>query len=133
MIEYSERHIFTRRELDLLKQAQNLVANAPYLDGDGEPIRCHELARAVGRVLCLDYADGRYGFVDHTWLWTESPGDSIPWKLPNVLDVYVPGSLPQVQLVHTDSSGLPPRYYPSKNFDVIVRHEVIESLIAGFA
>lgn len=132
MIGYAERHVFTMREKDLLRRARLLVERAPY-EAFGEPVRCHELARAVGRVLDLEHQDGRFGFVEHTWLWTERLSDKFapPWVLPRILDVYVPGSLPQVQLVDT-ASGLPPRYYLSNVFDVVIREDVIEEIIQWF-
>ena len=105
---YAEREVFTERELTLLNMATALVDLVPY-ELDGEPVRCHELARAVGVVLDLQHEDGKFGFVEHTWLWTSPLGEIAPWHLPNILDVYVPGSLPQVQLVHM-KAGLPHRY-----------------------
>jgi len=133
MIGYAEKEIFTLAEKDLLRRARLLVERAPN-ELFGEPIRCHELARAVGRVLGLDHEDGRFGFVEHTWLWTEprhSERFCTPWVLPRILDVYVPGALPQVQLVDT-ASGLPPRYYLSHVFDVEIRENVIEEIIEWF-
>jgi hypothetical protein len=137
MNSYAEKEVFTSREKLLLRQATELVEIAPY-EIDGNLVRCHELARAVGKVLGLEHEDGRYGFVEHTWLWTESlkeegvPDKSkaffSPWVLPNVLDVYVPGSVPQVQLVHMAASGLPPRYYLSNLKAPEIRASVVRQL-----
>lgn len=133
MIGYAEHEVFTDREKALFQRAVEYVKIAPAHIG-GEVIRCHELARAVGRVLELTHEDGRFGFVEHTWLWTR-PRDSeefvAPWVLPNILDVYVPGSMPQVQLVHM-ATGLPPRYYLSNVFDVVVKESVIDRLVERF-
>lgn len=99
---------------------------------DGEPVRCHELARAVGQMLKLEYEDGRFGFVEHTWLWT-SPCDKTvaPWVLPNVLDVYTPGSMPMVQLVHM-ATGLPPRYYLTNLEIPQIRFGIVRRLVEIF-
>lgn len=129
MIGYAQREVFTQRELKLLERAATLVAITPY-DFDGVLVRCHELARAVGDVLGLQHEDGRYGFVDHTWLWTEPRSDEkfkVPWVMPNVLDVYVPGGVPQVQLVHM-ATGLPSRYYLSNVLEVDPYLDVIAKI-----
>jgi hypothetical protein len=136
MIGYAEKEVFTERERELWQRATTLVSFAPYYDtGDepgNEPVRCHELARAVGKVLDLEHEDGRFGFVEHTWLWTTPCDKKIaPWTLPNVLDVYVPGSMPQVQLVHM-ATGLPARYMLARVNDLVVRTEVVERLILLF-
>lgn len=133
MMGYAERHVFTMREKDLLRRAKMLVDRAPY-EAFGEPVRCHELARAVGRILDLEHEDGRFGFVEHTWLWTERKSTDkfcAPWVIPRILDVYVPGAIPQVQLIDT-SSGLPARYFLSNVFDVEIRENVIEEIIEWF-
>jgi hypothetical protein len=98
---YSEREVFEAHELSLLKQATELVANV-----DDEHftfvIRCHELARAVGRILRLPHEDGKYtvlpergGGVDHSWLLVARESRR---EAPSILDVYAVGQLPQVQL-----------------------------------
>lgn len=111
MKSYAEVNVFTANELSLLRKAEAMLERIPYeLD---VPIRCHELARAAGNVLGLEVCDGRFGFVEHSWLWTEKmEGEKFcaPWSLPNVLDVYVPGAVPQVQLIHM-ATGLPSRYF----------------------
>jgi hypothetical protein len=100
MISYSEREIFSEKEQELLWRATELVKRVQV-----EP-RCHELARAVGQVMKLPYQDGYYGFVEHTWLWTEEREEYHPWSLPNLLDVYAVGSLPQVRLVDMQHGGV---------------------------
>lgn len=118
MKSYSALEIFSERELGLLERASRMVAALPEVAGritmpPTGIIRCHELARAVGRLLDLPHEGGHYGFVEHTWLWT-APLDSrhhpdiFPHiKMPNILDVYAVGKLPQVQLVHARSVTLP--------------------------
>lgn len=110
MRSYSATDIFSTLELDLLARAERMVAAIPEeLDRahqivHGSRVRCHELARAVGRLLELHWQDGYYGFVEHTWLWTTAPSR---FGLPNILDVYAVGSLPQVRLVACTNPSLP--------------------------
>lgn len=133
MISYAEDEVFSKQEKALYRKAVEYVKIAPDHIG-GEVIRCHELARAVGRVLGLTHEDGRFGFVEHTWLWTRPRGSeefAAPWVLPNILDVYVPGSMPQVQLVRMET-GLPPRYYLSNVFDVVINEAVVDRLAERF-
>jgi hypothetical protein len=130
---YAEQEVFSERERELWDRAAGLVAWAPY-EIDGELVRCHELARAVGHMLDLDHEDGRFGFVEHTWLWTDSPSNKKfcpPWAVPNVLDVYTPGSMPMVQLVHM-ATGLPSRYVLTSLNDLEIRNDVIEELVRIF-
>jgi hypothetical protein len=97
---YSEKEIFTRAELDVLARASHLVAKIDVEDFE-TTIRCHELARAVGRLLGLRHEDGVYsanasdGGVDHSWLLVPNS-----WGGCSILDVYAVGRLPQVQLVY---------------------------------
>lgn len=89
---YAAVVIFDAEELALLKRATRLVDCLPdYTVSYRMPVRCHELARAVGQILKLKVIDGRYGVADHSWLMTEKPY--------HLLDVYACGRLPQVQLV----------------------------------
>lgn len=85
----------------LWEEATQLVGRLP----EDMTLRCHELARAIGRVLELPVQDGQYGPVEHSWLWLEEapfPEHREQQRCwPNILDVYVPGSLPMVQLVYT--------------------------------
>lgn len=124
---YAELEVFTEREKHLLAAAQRLVTKTPYAL-DGEPVRCHELARAVGRLLELETMDGHFGYVEHSWLWTSPLKIGSPWELPNVLDVYVPGAMPQVQLVHMHTR-LPHRYSSRPIKDLEIRIEMVERLI----
>jgi hypothetical protein len=110
MKSYSETDVFTSKELTLLKVAQSCVEHVQHREG--VTIRCHELARAVGKVLKLDVVDGSYGFVDHSWLWTTPcpkrlVGSDLYVGFPNILDVYSVGQLPMVRLVACDHPQLP--------------------------
>lgn len=104
MISYSKSDIFKAKDLDLLHAATHLVELVPDIPG----LRCHELARAIGKVLGLLHQDGYYGFVDHTWLWTRPVGRTLGRHgFPHVLDVYCVGSMPQVRLVDGEHTALP--------------------------
>ncbi|MFI5297377.1 MAG: hypothetical protein ACHREM_04705 [Polyangiales bacterium] len=95
MKNYAEAEVFAPDELVLLRRATALVAAIPDVHAFGE-LRCHELARAVGRALDLQVQDGRYFLVEHSWL-SISPRQRGQWR-ENILDVYCVGSLPQVQI-----------------------------------
>jgi hypothetical protein len=106
---YSESNVFSPGETRLLRTARQLVDR---VSERGPEVRCHELSRAVGRVLELPVQDGYYGFVDHSWLWTRSLDASRPRNMtrlgfPNILDVYSVGQLPQVRLVGCEHPQLP--------------------------
>lgn len=134
MISYSQTNVFTGEELSLLHKATALVEK---ITDDGSEIRCHELARAVGEVLQLEVADGQYGFVEHSWLWTTSfPKDLHEGQLhgdfPNILDVYSVGQLPIVRLVSCDHPQLPHLgwgYRPSFTKRTDIRHSVVSHLV----
>lgn len=125
MRSYSETDVFTERERGLLLKAQFCVEALP----DRQGLRCHEVARAVGRALGLPVQDGKYGSVDHTWLWT-SPLDPQAGERPNILDVYVVGRLPQVQLVHY--TGILPEWnaYKRTLFRGDIDHALVETLVS---
>lgn len=93
MITYAERVCFSPYHLRLLSRVEVLVARVSCAWGN--ELRCHELARAVQHVLDEDptdiaVVDGKCGPVEHSWL--VSAGGVI-------LDPYVPGRLPSVQIV----------------------------------
>lgn len=91
MITYAERACFTPEQIALLARAQEAIARIS--NAWDKELRCHELARAVQRVCARDLVvvDGKCGPIEHSWLvW---PDDYV------ILDPYVPGRLPAVQLV----------------------------------
>ena len=91
MITYAERACFQPSHLRALTRAQELVARVS--DTWGNELRCHELARAVQRVLgdgSLTVVDGHCGPIEHSWLRFSDGA---------ILDPYVPGRLPAVQIV----------------------------------
>jgi len=130
---HSELKLFTNAEIDLLHRAERLVELVPDLPED---IRCHELSRAVGRVMRLQHQDGYYGFVDHTWLWTTPFTANVLNQqsrlgFPNILDVYAVGSLPIVRLVDAQHPSLPHvgwGYRPGKD-RTDINESVIETLV----
>lgn len=111
MKSYSEAEVFSASELAPFKAAQAYVDRLDerrLADSSGvvKTIRCHELTRAVGRLLKLAHEDGVYcpaesngGGVDHSWLCVPHHGDG---RISNfsILDVYSVGRLPQVQLLY---------------------------------
>lgn len=125
VIGYAQKEVFSAFELERLSLAAKLVDQLPAMVlGDEDWIRCHELTRAVGPLLGLPWCDGHYGMVEHSWLWTKPLEPFSP--PPNIIDLYCPGRLPQVQLVHS-SSHLPYEYRRSSSRDDI-RPTVVEYL-----
>ena len=105
---FSEQNFFSPIETQLFRRATAIVARVE----DAEKIRCHELARAAGRVLDLEVQDGSYGFVDHSWLWTSHllgnlGEEHASFGFPNILDVYCPGQMPMVRLLACRQTALP--------------------------
>lgn len=112
MMGYAETDVFTSEELHVYKRAASLIGYVPN-DFKGKVIRCHELVRAFSLVLSLPVQDGRYCYIEHSWLWVRNPGPELhKWILPPILDVYVPGRLPQVQLLDVKATALPMDYRP---------------------
>lgn len=111
MISYAAREVFTNQEQLLRLGVEGWLRKLSHdADPEGE-VRCHELVRAVAIILGWDakkrVADGWYGMVEHSWLWTQDREKySAP---PNILDVYAVGRLPQVQLIHS-TTNLPFEY-----------------------
>jgi hypothetical protein len=110
MITYAERACFRLRHLRLLSRVEAHVARVS--DTWANELRCHELVRAVHHVIYvpktspmlerehkrwwqagggdLNVVDGHCGPVEHSWIRFS---DGV------ILDAYVPGRLPAVQLV----------------------------------
>jgi hypothetical protein len=125
MIPYVERAIFRSAECRIFRRAIKAVGflNDTWLN----ELRCHELARAVHRLLFATDAtadepyaivvDGKLAAVEHSWIEIIVPVESKRvsaaflatgrtyetheggWRRRVILDVYVPGRLPQVQLI----------------------------------
>ena len=102
MLSYAETDIFTPEQVLTHHRAQVLVETLPEDPFGPERLRCHELARAVGVFLDLPFHDGRLGGVEHSWLTIGPVSDTGAI----ILDVYMPGALPQVQLVDNRRPGL---------------------------
>jgi hypothetical protein len=101
VIGYAERCVFSSRQQEAYRLARALVGRLvdSYVAPPRRSVRCHELARAVARRLVdagheARVVDGHLGAIQHSWVILADPivRDAI-------LDVYVPGRLPQVQLV----------------------------------
>ncbi len=107
MITYAERECFGAEHLRLLALVESLVRS---VSSDwGNELRCHELVRAVHSVVhavardnvavsdCeyeLVVVDGHCGPVEHSWLRCADGA---------ILDAYVPGRLPAVQIIDGNS------------------------------
>jgi hypothetical protein len=92
VITYAERACFGSAHQRLLARVEALVARVS--SAWGNELRCHELVRAVRFVISDEYVlmieDGKCGSVEHSWLRFS---DGV------ILDPYVPGRLPSVQIV----------------------------------
>jgi len=131
---YAELEIFTGEELEIWRCATKLVD--ALREVEFPDLRCHELARAVGKVLGLQVQDGFYGFVDHSWLWLRPLGPTVGrFGFPNILDVYSVGVLPLVRLVDAQATSLPHvgwAYRPA-NAREDVQQAVVDRLVARMA
>ncbi len=119
---YSERTVFEPKHVVLLELATELVQKiASHLDHEGREIRCHELARALGAVFAVEVADGTSVGVDHSWLVLSRT---------TLLDPYVPGRLPMVQLVDIGAPTLIRLTYDTfRGERDDIRPEVVNGLI----
>ena len=120
----TEHQIFGPKELLAFAEAQRIVAALPEEDTSGELLRCHEIARVVGRLLNLKVIDGRYEYgCEHSWcVITE-----VKYRGFTILDPYAIGRIPPVQLVSVLPT-IPNRYFPEdKRKDI--RGDVIEHLL----
>lgn len=104
--------------LQFMEMAQVLVNNVHGTYRFGQPIRCHELARAVLLELppearngddALVVQDGRVDHIEHSWLRFI--------KSSHIIDVYRPGVLPSVMLV--DQFIASGSYHPGSRRDDI--------------
>ena len=116
MITYAERACFEASHLRVLERVEVYVARIS--NAWGNELRCHELARAVHRVACktLEVVDGKYGPIEHSWLRFSDGA---------ILDPYVPGRLPAVQIVDP-IVGM--EYRPGAPREDI-RHPIIDRLV----
>jgi hypothetical protein len=100
VITYAERECFSPVDLKLFARVQAIVARVS--DAWGNELRCHELARAVQRVIgdsTIVVIDGHCGPVEHSWLRC---GDGV------IIDPYAPGRVPAVQIVDPLAGGYRP-------------------------
>ncbi len=141
MIEsYAETTVFGTDEIRKYMLAAMLVGG---LDHNFNDVRCHELARAVGKFISLPHQDGYFEGVEHSWLWTrEIETDELSFmyksgalgiRPPSIIDVYAPGCIPMVQMVDPGAWQLPYRraYRVGKPREDI-RENVIARLLVEF-
>lgn len=117
MITYAERACFRPLHLLLLARVDAYVARVS--DAWGRDLRCHELARAVYRVVgdtTIVVVDGHCGPVEHSWLRL-SDG--------TILDAYAPGRLPAVQMVDAIVAAAYRAGPPRRD----VRRDVVDQLV----
>ena len=116
---YSESEVFSKEDVENYQHATKIVDLLPDTDTKGRILRCHEVARVVGKILGLPVEDGKFEVgVEHSWC---------PLPSRHILDVYTVGRLPPVQLVACVSS-LPNRF-TAKNIDLEVREDVVDHLV----
>jgi hypothetical protein len=104
------------------------------MDRAGRELRCHELSRAVGLHLLAQgfsphVVDSSLGGIDHSWIVLSGESNQV------ILDVYAPGRLPQVQLLHV-CEPITHDYCPRTELRTDLRLEVVEDLLRemeGFA
>ncbi len=110
---YSEREVFGVSDLVYYRKARRAVQRMPSYDEHGLELRCHEVARAVARVLELPGEFVRDGYYElgcqHSWIVLPSG---------HVLDVYAVGRLPPVQLVAVVTTI--PKRFTERDIGVVV-------------
>jgi len=124
MLSYSRlADVFQPEALLAFDRAEMWVRRMPDRDQAGRWVRCHEVARAVHRLL-VGHAyegwvlvDGRYGPVMHSYLALRDHG--------TILDPYAVARVPPVQLV---AGAFAANYQPGPT-RADVRDEVVELLI----
>ncbi len=117
---YSELEMVSVEDLRAWSQATAIVEGLPTFEPGGEWLRCHEIARLVGRRLDLAVEDGFYEIaMEHSWLRTRGG---------HVLDVYAPARIPPVVLVV--SARLMPTRYRIADIGLEVRARVLDWLEA---
>lgn len=129
MRSYAEKTLFSPEQVLLHQKAEILIENSPDELFGPNLLRCHELAAAVGIYLDLERHDGYLRGVQHSWL-TIGPYSDMGGV---VLDVYMPGSLPQVQLIETRTPGSP--YYQTYKIGrprTDIKADQVQSLIQVF-
>lgn len=121
MIGYSGTVVFSVSAIKLWEYATGLIDCLP----EEKDLRCHELARAMSRMTGLSVVDGKFGPVDHSWL--------VFGTREAVLDVYVVGGFPPVQLAswadEVPSLLQSARKYKRGPYRDDVREEVVKDLV----
>jgi hypothetical protein len=99
LIGYAERCCLLPGAVEAYRRACVLVDRVSHVDRAGNEVRCHELSRAVAHQLTaigtkVEVVDGSLWWIDHSWIL-------LPGQVEGaLLDVYAPGRVPQVQLLH---------------------------------
>jgi hypothetical protein len=122
---YADREIFNHQEKAAWCDAVDMVARVRSTWGN--ELRCHELARAVAKVLGqfnhqVTLVDGKLWAIEHSWLVMQTP-----FGRHAILDVYCPGRIPQVQLI--DAHWLVSRGYEEGPLRTDIKLDIVEQLI----
>lgn len=123
---------FTLDDLAVLREATAIVDLIPTDFDKGRLLRCHEVARVVGKMLNLRIVDCKYGAMDHT-VCLVRPARNGKLKGPSgavILDPYCPGRLPQVQLVYQYVGAPNDGLYRSTPERDDIRWPLVDKLIA---
>ena len=132
MITYAERTIFSAKACALYADAVDVLKRVG--DHWANELRCHELVRATRGVLELlgheniVHVDGKLGMIEHSWLigYTHSVFSGMLVKSDYILDVYCPGRIPSVQLIHC-SHAITNNYIEGER-RVDIKHDIIAKL-----
>lgn len=104
------------------RRASRIVAAIPD-DFADIALRCHELARAVARIIGGTVVDGHFGAVEHSWI-------TVPEA---ILDPYQPGTIPPCVLVSSWPLLPYARLYEPGEPRTDVDDDLVESLVTFLA
>lgn len=124
MKSYAERAALAPCHVAAWRAATTLVGKLG--DHWGNELRCHEITRAVHRVLLAPESrvvviDGSLWAQNHSWLQLTE------LKEPHrraYLDVYTPGRVPQVQLLDVHWNIV--RGYAERKLDIVIDEDIVE-------
>jgi hypothetical protein len=119
---YSQREVFGTSDFIYYRKARRFVQRMPSYGSRGEQLRCHEVARAVVRVVGLPLEFVRDGYYElacqHSWIVLPSG---------HVLDAYAVGRHPPVQLVAVVTTL--PKRFNERDIGVVVDERTVSWLV----
>lgn len=117
---------FTRADLDVLRDATSIVDALPNPPKGKPALRCHEVARVVGKLLRLRVIDCKLGAMEHSVCLVREASKRQGAVL---LDPYCPGRMPQVQLVYQwTGAPIDAQYRSSKEPRTDINEKLVEAL-----